>query len=323
VKSKLGLGSICSERKHRGLSNDTLELIGFARSLLRASHPMTLRQLHYAIFSSSEIAYENSQASYKRLSRATTTARRAFRQWQLAGAEGPMPEHGIDPRWMIDETRQPEGVSVWTDAAEYAESVRASYRRDNWQTQQNHVEIWSEKATVLGSIRPIANKWGVKTRVCHGYGSCGLEMQVGDLFESVGAEKDITVLYIGDHDPSGDQMQDDIHGRAATASGLDFAIVRLAIHPEDIKKFKLPPQKIKDTDTRAARFRRKFGKNANTVELDALPVDELRRRLDGAIDELVDHEPWDRQLAVQEVELDCIREFAERLKKLPQIGGTG
>jgi hypothetical protein len=66
--------------------------------------------LHYAIFSAAQIAYANDQASYRRLSRATTTARRAFREWDLYGDDPP--EHGIDPTWMIDETRQGEVVSV-------------------------------------------------------------------------------------------------------------------------------------------------------------------------------------------------------------------
>ena len=45
---------------------------------------MTLRQLHYAIFSASVIAYANTQAEYKRLSKATTLARRAYRDWELS-----------------------------------------------------------------------------------------------------------------------------------------------------------------------------------------------------------------------------------------------
>jgi hypothetical protein len=36
----------------RGLRRGTIELINFARELLVTSHPMTLRQLHYAILRS-------------------------------------------------------------------------------------------------------------------------------------------------------------------------------------------------------------------------------------------------------------------------------
>jgi hypothetical protein len=280
---------------------------------------MTLRQLHYAIFSRNEIDYTNDKASYARLGRATTTARRVHREWDLAGGDGCLPKHGINPSWMVDETRQPEEVSVWRDARAYVDAIGWSYRRDNWQTQPHHVEVWSEKATVLGSIRPIARKWGITTRVCHGYGSCGQEQEIGSLFE--GIRKNITILYLGDHDPSGVQMQDDIHRRAQRASGVEFDMRRLAIHPEDISKFNLPPQRIKEKDSRAAGFKRQFGDDAPTVELDALPVVELRRRIDETVELLVDLELWNRQIEVQQVELNCISEFAERMKNLPQIGG--
>jgi hypothetical protein len=304
----------------RGLSGQTKQLIQYALRLLAADHPQTLRQLHYAIFSRKEIPYANTQADYKRLSRATSMARRAYRAWELAGKSArtnAAPPYAIPSEWMVDETRQPEMVNVWQNATEYVDAVKRSYRRDNWQDQANYCEVWSEKATILGAIRPVADRWGITLRVCHGFGSTGMEGQVGRLFE--GMDQSITVFFIGDHDPSGHVIEQDIHRRVQTASGVDFAMRRLAIHPKDIKTFRLPPQKIKATDSRAASFRRRFGANAPTVELDALPAAELRARVEAAIYGLVDHERWERQVAVQQIELDCIVDFAERMKSLPQL----
>src|SRR5215469_3743039 len=82
--------------------------------------------------------------------------------------------------------------------------------------------------------------------------------------------KPITVLFLGDHDPSGQDIQRDIYRRAQAASGKEFKMIRLAIHPEDIRRFNLPPQKIKTSDSRSAGFQQKFGAKAQTVELDAL-----------------------------------------------------
>jgi hypothetical protein len=53
--------------------------------------------------------------------------------------------------------------------------------------------------------------------------------------------------------------------------------------------------------------------------LDALPVGEVRGRVRNAIQELIDFELWNRQVAVQEVELKCIAEFADTVKNLPQL----
>jgi hypothetical protein len=125
------------------------------------------------------------------------------------------------------------------------------------------------------------------------------------------------VFFLGDHDPSGDDIERDIYHRAQKASGKDFIIQRLAIHPEDIQRFNLPPQKIKNTDSRSAGFKKKYGEEAPTVELDALPVDELRRRVREAVEGLIDYDLWNRQIQVEEVELASIADIAERMKSLP------
>jgi hypothetical protein len=302
----------------RGLSRDTAKLIRYANGLLSGNHPMTLRQLHYAIFSRREIPYDNTLADYRRLSRATTLARRAFREWELAGTdESNLPAYWIDPSWMVDETREAETVSVWKDASAYVDAVKRSYRRDNWQDQPRYCEVWSEKATILGSIRPIADTLGFTLRVCHGFGSTGMESQIGEHFETL--DKEITVFFLGDHDPSGRVIEQDIHLRAQSAAGRQFKMERLAIHPQDIKRFNLPPQRIKTSDSRAQSFRERFGPNAPTVELDALPAEELRRRVKQAVSGLIDLELWNRQTDVQEIELKCIVEFAERIRSLPQV----
>jgi len=302
----------------RGLSKKTLELIAFARSLLAEFHPMTLRQLHYAVFSAAKIGYDNTPADYKRLSRATTTARRDYRARELAGRTDLLGSNVlIPPAWIVDELREAEIVSMWTDVHEYIETVKRAYRRDNWQDQPNYCEVWSEKATVLGSLRPITEEFGVMLRACRGYGSTGMETVVGDLFESI--NKPIAVLYLGDHDPSGHDIERDIHRRAQAAAGKTFTMTRLAIHPADIKAFNLPPQRIKPTDSRAARFKQRFGAKTATVELDALPVGALRQRVHDAITDLIDFEGWKRQLMVQDVELKCIKEFADRVRSLPQV----
>jgi hypothetical protein len=302
----------------RSLAVANKELIATVNAILAHDHPQTLRQLHYQIFSRGGIDYQNDVPSYRRLSRVLTKARRVYRQWELYGSGDP-PEDSVRADWLVDELRRPEKVSVWTDAAEYIDCVKESYRRDNWQDQHYHCELWGEKATVLGSMRPIMRKYGITLRVCRGFGSAGMEDQVGRLFE--GIDKPIVVFYIGDHDASGDLIGEDMHRRVEIASGVRFKMKRLAIHAKDIRAFRLPPQQVKDKDVRAKRFRQKFGRNAKTVELEALPVAELKRRVEEAIEELIDWERWGRQTMVQDVELASIAEIADKMKNLPQIGG--
>jgi len=302
----------------RGLAPKSLELIRFARTLLAELHPMTLRQLHYAIFSAAKIEYDNTPADYKRLGRATTKARRNYRAYELAGYDRSVliGSDIIPPDWIVDETREADVVTMWADVYGYLETVKRSYRRDNWQTQSNYCEVWTEKATVKASLRPLADELGITLRVCRGYGSTGMETRIGEDFETI--TKPITVFFLGDHDPSGRDIERDIYSRAKTASGRGFTLKRLAIHAEDIRLFNLPPQRIKSTDSRAEGFKRKFGAKAQTVELDALPVNELRSRVSDAIEGLIERKAWDRQLQAQQVEMNCIADFADRMKNLPQ-----
>jgi hypothetical protein len=179
-------------------------------------------------------------------------------------------------------------VNVFQNTAEYVGVVKRAYRRDAWQDQPAYCDVWSEKGTVLGAIRPIADEYGTTLRVCHGFGSTGMEGQIGEMFAAL--NKPISVFFLGDHDPSGRAIEQDIHRRAHIANGVKFNIRRLAIHVDDIRKFNLPPHRIKSTDSRAASFQRRFGTKAPTVELDALPAVELRRRVQKAIGKLIDCE---------------------------------
>jgi hypothetical protein len=91
----------------------------------------------------------------------------------------------IPPDWMVDELREAEIVSMWDDVHGYLETVKRAYRRNNWQAQPRHVEVWCEKATVLGSMRPITREFGVRLRPCRGFGSTGMETEIGGLYEGI------------------------------------------------------------------------------------------------------------------------------------------
>jgi len=117
-----------------GLSRKTEELIRYVRQLLEADHPQALRQLHYAVFSRCEIAYENCLAGYLQGGNATSNARRHYRALELQYVNGTKlaaaHPYAIPGRWIVDESRQPEIVNVFQNAAEYVGVVKRAYRRD-------------------------------------------------------------------------------------------------------------------------------------------------------------------------------------------------
>ena len=273
----------------------TTKLIATAVTILDTESPMTIRQLFYRLVSSGLIP--NDRKHYQLVSRVMTKARDDGR---------------CDFDAIVDRSRPQYSPNVFEDAGEYANVVQRGYRKDYWATQPNHVEIWVEKDAIIGSIEPTTNKLGVTIRVGRGFLSTTKAHEIASHFASI--DKPITVFYLGDHDPSGHDIERDLYARITNYGSGSFELRRLAIHKRDIALFNLPPLRIKDTDKRAAQFRAQHGEQC--VELDALPPDELRERIKDAVEELQDGELWNRAVAVEEVEMASIHDAAVMWKRM-------
>jgi hypothetical protein len=274
----------------QGEWKSTGRLIEQAVSILDQESPMTIRQLFYRLVSIAEIG--NTRNDYQRVSTTMTKARNDGRV-------------GFD--LIVDRSRPEYMPSVFDDAAEYAAVVRRGYRKDYWQLQPRRVEVWCEKDSVIGSIEDLTNELGIMVRVARGFLST---TKAHDLAEGIArSEKPMTVIYLGDHDPSGRQIETDL-GERIRGYGAKFDIVRLAIHAADIAKFKLPPLRVKESDSRAAGFLRRYSNRC--VELDALPPSELRRRIEGVVMSMLDRRLWERAVMVEKAELASIQEIVDR-----------
>lgn len=301
---------------------ETTRLIELANNILAREYPATVRQVFYCLIAIDAI--DNSDPDYKRVSRILTIARKDGR---------------IPYEWIVDRSRPTYRPNVFKDPEAYAEFVAEDYHRDYWTMQTNHVEIWSEKDAIIGSIEPVTDKYGVTVRVARGFNSTTRVREVAQ--DLLVVRKPKHIFYIGDHDPSGCMAEGevlqrviwhycDLIGRAhrapqrhdatlAFADGLDIHIRRLAIHQSDIAKFNLPPQAVKDTDSRAPWFEEQYG--PDTVELNALPPTELRARISRAIRNLLDKEAWDRAMRAERVEQASIADLVKNFAALPRSEG--
>jgi hypothetical protein len=265
----------------------TTQLIRAALTILKEQQPMTIRQLFYALVVRELL--QNVQADYKRVSRFMTISRLDGRcPWE----------------WIVDRSRPVYAPNVWRDPAGYAQAVQRSYRKDYWAMQPEYCEVWVEKDAVIGSISDLCYELGVTVRPYRGFNSTTKTHEAGEWLS--GIAKPITIFYCGDHDASGRCIDTEGPKRVMKYGKVKFRLKRLAIHKSDIRKFNLPPQRVKDTDSRAPAFREKYGND--TVELDALAPVELRRRIRSAVEALMDRVAWDRAVAVEAVELQSIRE---------------
>lgn len=263
----------------------TQRIIDEAHAILAAFHPMTVRQVFYQLVSRHVI--ENNRSRYEAVSDALVAARR----------------EGIIPwEWIEDRLRRPRRVSMWNDLADYAESIRHWYRRDVWATQPRRLEVWLEKDALSGIFSDALSDYGVTFNVGRGYDSWS---SIRNAAERFGDGDDMTVLYFGDFDPSGEDMVRSFRERLAS---LDChpEVVKIALTVEDIEQYNLPPDFTKTTDSRRQKHIDRFGDLS--VELDALPANVLRDRLVAEVEARMDldaltsvrtQEEWERRMLVE------------------------
>jgi hypothetical protein len=277
----------------QGLWEKSRQLIDRAGVILERERPMTIRQIFYRLVSSCLI--KNAKSDYQRVIRLMTIARN----------DGRIPFDSI-----VDRSRPVYDPPVFEDPRAYAEVVKRSYRRDYWTMQPVHAEIWCEKDTISGSIAGVTDELGVTVRIGRGFNSTTRAREIAAVLANI--KKPKVIFYLGDHDPSGRNAEDEGYSRVlmhyrfltGNSASSEVELRRLAIHKGDIKKFNLPPLRVKDTDSRTPAFLRKYGHDC--VELDALPPNELRRRIRVAITALLDQAAWNRAIAAEKVELASI-----------------
>jgi hypothetical protein len=100
----------------------------------------------------------------------------------------------------------------------------------------------------------------------------------------------VTILYFGDFDPSGEDMARSLRERldwfCERADCATPETIKTALTAQDVREYRLPPQMVKKSDTRAAGFIAEHGEGC--VELDALPVDVLRERIHAEVEARMD-----------------------------------
>src|SRR5947208_1665822 len=109
----------------RGKAQKTLNLIDACAEILREIQPATVRAVCYRLFTLGLIE-SMAKTNTNRVSTALVYAR----------------EEGFIPwEWIVDETREAERVSQWTDLEDFGRAVQQSYRRDRWSQQSRRVEV--------------------------------------------------------------------------------------------------------------------------------------------------------------------------------------
>lgn len=270
----------------------TILIVETARAILTEYNPMTVRQVYYQLVSRQVI--ENNRSQYQAVSNALVDARK----------EGVIPWE-----WIEDRLRRPRAVLMWDDLADFSETVKRAYRRDVWATQPGYLEVWEEKDALSGIFEDVLRPFGVTLNVGRGYDGWDSIRRAAERF---GDGEGMTILYFGDFDPSGEDMVRSLEERLAFF-GCRPEIIKCALTLEDIRRYRLPPDPTKKTDTRRAAFVEKNGDIS--VELDALPAAVLTARIRDEVSARID---LDELKAVKETEREELARLVELMQGLSE-----
>jgi hypothetical protein len=188
---------------------------------------------------------------------------------------------------------------------------------DYWEQQPYAVEVWSEKSTVSGTLRPILRRYGVGYRSMHGFTSATKIHDVAELTLSL--EKPLRILYVGDFDPSGRHMSDvDLPERLEAYGAEDYEIQRVALTALDVMGLPSFPAADKAKDPRYPWFLRTHG--SQCWELDAMNPNDLRAKVEQAICRVLDLEAWAICQRTEAAQVQTFRTVLTAMKR--QLSGA-
>lgn len=281
-------------RGQRGLGRASLHLLERAAEIAALHGPISVRGVAYKLFVGGEIE-SMEKKNVDRVGHILVYGR----------------EHNeVDWSDIVDESRAADRPAQWDNLAEFGESIVHWYRLDRWASQDTTVQVWSEKATVGGIIRPITRAYGVSFMAVHGFGSATVVYDTA--MASLEDRREVVILYVGDHDPSGMHMSEvDLPARLARYGGK-ITIRRIALTTDDLPG--LPSFAAKEKDPRFKWYRSQYGEKA--WELDALDPGILRARVEAAILDYIDPAAWERAQVVEEAQMASVRQVADVMADL-------
>ncbi len=295
---------------------ETLEVIRTCVEVLNEyaadGYDLTLRQLYYQMISRDLFpeswvdpvsGTKNNQKNYSRLGSIVNDAR-------LAGL--------MDWDMIVDRGRSTERNSHWKHPGAILNAASDWFGIDKWREQPVHVEVMCEKQALEGVLVPVCSELDVPFTSNKGYASQSFMYRKGkEMARAAELGKDIHILYLGDHDPSGMDMDRDVGERLRMFAGEELEIytkildlTRVALTTSQVKQYNPPPNPAKMTDSRIGEYLKNHGNTS--WELDALEPRVLAALVKDEVIALRDGRLWDRACSDEEEMKEEIAKIAKR-----------
>ena len=287
----------CPTKKFRRSKADIDEIKSAIVEVLRADHPMTVRQVFYQLVVGDVI--EKTEEQYQ------GTVIRLLTEMRMDGR--------VPFAWIVDESRRRRENQTYDSIADAARDTARFYRRNALRACPDYLEIWSEKEALAGVIEDAAGEYDVPIIVSKGMPSItqlyGSAVEVARAAE---AGKQTYIYQFGDHDPSGVLIPETIERRLnQLCERFDCrapVIERVALTEEQIDEFDLPTRPTKrDGNQHAKNF------DGDSVELDALPASELRSMVREVIERHISSETLHALRVAEESERELLEKWADEV----------
>jgi hypothetical protein len=283
-----------SRRTKLEIDNIKAEIV----AVLEADRPMTVRQVFYRLVVRDAI--EKTEEQYQ------GTVIRLLTEMRMDGQ--------VSFDWIVDESRHRTENQTYDRIADAARDTAKFYRRNALQACPDYVEVWVEKEALAGIIESAAEDYDVPIIVSKGMPSLtqlyGTARQIA---RAAYAGKQTYIYQFGDHDPSGVLIPQTIERRLdQLCEKFDCrppVIERVALTEEQIEEFNLPTRPTKRHGNNHA-----LAFEGDSVELDALPPDELRAMVGACIEQHISPTELAVLRAAEESERELLEAWADRVE---------
>lgn len=269
--------------------------------IVQENQPCSVRQVYYiGIGRLWEKDQGGSRANYKRVVRELGIMREAEQ---------------IPWSWITDATRYCRIPTMYDSREEALQILAEEYRRDLWAAQPRRVEVWAESDSISGVVQPKTAKFGVGLFSCRGQAGKTFAQNATENYRRLG--KPVTVLYVGDWDPTGlaipRSVEERLNRYAKGTVEVDFR--RLAVTPDDLFSMNLATHDVNRGDPNYRRYAQECESVGLdpliSVEVEALPPDVLRDRIESALYDLVeDADAWNAAIDAQREERQILSAMA-------------
>lgn len=193
--------------------------------IAREAAPASVRNLFYRAVVAGLVPKDDN--GYKKVQRTILELRR----------EGVIPWD-----WVVDRGRRVIRPYTNYSVAAELQDIVDGYHRTPWQTFDLRIEIWSESDSFAGQLEPVGNEFDVPIYPIKGQTSDTFVKEAAEVYSSrTWRDARIVILFAGDHDPAGLEIESQLHYKATEYSGRDdIEFHRLTITDEQAGAFPSP-----------------------------------------------------------------------------------